>query len=91
MISSQGVIFIFIVKFKIIIRKLRKVGDSLVISLPCEVIETLKIDNDENIQFIIEEDNVILQKENNKDKDFSKLLDEAFCKYDEALRKLSEF
>ncbi|MCI2852748.1 antitoxin MazE [Staphylococcus hominis] len=74
-----------------IIRKLRKVGDSLVISLPCEVIEALKIDNNENIQFVIEDDKVILQKENNKDKDFSKLLDETFFKYDEALRKLSEF
>ena len=72
-----------------IIRKLRKVGDSLVISLPCEVIEALKIDNNENIQFVIEDDKVILQKENNKD--FSKLLDETFFKYDEALRKLSEF
>ncbi|MDS0981523.1 addiction module antitoxin [Staphylococcus hominis] len=74
-----------------IIRKLRKMGDSLVISLPCEVIEVLKIDNNENIQFVIEDDKVILQKENNKDKDFSKLLDETFFKYDEALRKLSEF
>ena len=72
-----------------IIRKLRKVGDSLVISLPCEVIEALKIDNNENIQFVIEDDKVILQKENNKD--FSILLDETFFKYDEALRKLSEF
>ena len=71
-----------------IIRKLRKVGDSLVISLPCEVIEALKIDNNENIKFVIADDKVIFQQDNSKD--FSKLLDETFYKYDEALRKLSE-
>ncbi|OFN25155.1 hypothetical protein HMPREF2578_05895 [Staphylococcus sp. HMSC072H03] len=72
-----------------IIRKLKKVGNSLVVSLPFQVVEILEIKDGENIQFITKDGEVALQKENN-DKDFLKLLDKHFCEYDEALRKLSE-
>ncbi|AGY90199.1 TPA: addiction module antitoxin [Staphylococcus aureus] len=69
-------------------RKLRRAGNSSVVSVPTEVIAALGVTNGDNLKFNIEDNKVTIEKEVNEDEEFFKLLDETFTEYNQALRKL---
>lgn len=69
-------------------RKLRRAGNSSVVSIPTEVIAALGVTNGDNLKFNVKNNQVTIEKEVNEDEEFYRMLDETFDKYDQALRKL---
>lgn len=69
-------------------RKLRRAGNSSVVSVPTEVIAALGVANGDNLKFNVKNNQVTIEKEVNEDEEFYRMLDETFDKYDQALRKL---
>lgn len=69
-------------------RKLRRAGNSSVVSVPTEVIAALGVTNGDNLKFNVKNNQVTIEKEVNEDEEFYRMLDETFDKYDQALRKL---
>ena len=69
-------------------RKLRRAGNSSVVSIPTEVITALGVTNGDNLKFNVKNNQVTIEKEVNEDEEFYRMLDETFDKYDQALRKL---
>ncbi|OJH01913.1 addiction module antitoxin [Staphylococcus hominis] len=69
-------------------RKVRRAGNSLVVSIPNEVLETLDIKEGNNVQFNIKDNQVYLEKEVNEQERFYKLLEETMNDYHEALDRM---
>lgn len=69
-------------------RKLRRAGNSSVVSVPTEVIEALGVTNGDNLKFNVKNNQVTIEKEVNEDEEFYRMLDETFAEYNQALRKL---
>lgn len=69
-------------------RKLRRAGNSSVVSVPTEVIAALGISNGDNLKFNIEDNKVTIEKEVNEDEEFFNLLDETFTEYNQALKRM---
>ncbi|MDS3884563.1 AbrB/MazE/SpoVT family DNA-binding domain-containing protein [Staphylococcus hominis] len=69
-------------------RKVRRAGNSLVVSIPNEVLEALDIKEGNNVQFNIKDNQVYLEKEVNEQERFYKLLEETMNDYHEALERI---
>lgn len=69
-------------------RKLRRAGNSSVVSVPTEVIEALGVTNGDNLKFNVKNNQVTIEKEVSEDEEFYRMLDETFAEYNQALRKL---
>ncbi|WP_326515256.1 AbrB/MazE/SpoVT family DNA-binding domain-containing protein [Staphylococcus hominis] len=69
-------------------RKVRRAGNSLVVSIPNEVLEALDIKEGNNVQFNIKDNQVYLEKEVNEQERFYKLLEETMNDYHEALDRI---
>jgi len=69
-------------------RKLRKAGNSSVVSVPTEVIAALGISNGDNLKFNVKDSKVTIEKEVREDEEFFKLLDETFTEYNQALKRM---
>ena len=69
-------------------RKLRKAGNSSVVSVPTEVIAALGISNGDNLKFNVKDNKVTIEKEVREDEEFFKLLDETFTEYNQALKRM---
>ncbi|WP_261008365.1 AbrB/MazE/SpoVT family DNA-binding domain-containing protein [Staphylococcus haemolyticus] len=69
-------------------RKLRRAGNSSVVSVPTEVITALRMSDGDNLKFNIEDNKVTIEKEVSEDEEFYRMLDETFAEYNQALRKL---
>ena len=67
-------------------RKLRKAGNSSVVSVPTEVIAALGISNGDNLKFNVKDNKVTIEKEK-RTRSF-KLLDETFTEYNQALKRM---
>jgi len=69
-------------------RKLRRAGNSSVVSVPTEVITALRMSDGDNLKFNIEDNKVTIEKEVSEDEEFYRMLDETFAEYNQALRKM---
>lgn len=69
-------------------RKVRRAGNSSVVSIPNEVLEALDIKEGNNVQFNIKDNQVYLEKEVNEQERFYKLLEETMNDYHEALERI---
>ena len=74
----------------IIRRKLRKTGNSTVVSIPKDILEKLKAGEGDNLEFVIEDEAVVIRKEEDSQKDILTLSNEMFEKYDKTMRDLVE-
>ena len=69
-------------------RKLRRAGNSSVVSVPTEVIEALGVTNGDNLKFNVKNNQVTIEKEVSEDEEFYRMLDETFAEYDQALKRM---
>ncbi|OZT76787.1 AbrB/MazE/SpoVT family DNA-binding domain-containing protein [Salinicoccus roseus] len=74
----------------IIRRKLRKTGNSTVVSIPKDILEKLNAEEGDNLEFVIEDEAVVIRKEEDSQKDILTLSNEMFEKYDKTMRDLVE-
>ncbi len=74
----------------IIRRKLRKTGNSTVVSIPKDIFEKLNAGEGDNLEFVIEDEAVVIRKEEDSQKDILTLSNEMFEKYDKTMRDLVE-
>ncbi|KIH70820.1 AbrB/MazE/SpoVT family DNA-binding domain-containing protein [Salinicoccus roseus] len=74
----------------IIRRKLRKTGNSTVVSIPKDILEKLNAGEGDNLEFVIEDEAVVIRKEEDSQKDILTLSNEMFEKYDKTMRHLVE-
>ncbi|GAB3058773.1 AbrB/MazE/SpoVT family DNA-binding domain-containing protein [Salinicoccus sesuvii] len=72
------------------LRKLRKTGNSTVVSIPKSILETLKADEGDNLEFVAEGDSVVIRKQEDSQKEILNLSNEMFVKYDKTMRDLVE-
>ncbi|QLK85487.1 AbrB/MazE/SpoVT family DNA-binding domain-containing protein [Staphylococcus sp. 17KM0847] len=72
------------------IRKLRKIGNSKVLTIPDEVLKTLDIHEGQKIAFNIENGQVVLEavKTDNKELDILSMAEQVSNQYDKALKEL---
>ncbi|WP_271398933.1 AbrB/MazE/SpoVT family DNA-binding domain-containing protein [Salinicoccus roseus] len=71
-------------------RKLRKTGNSTVVSIPKDILEKLNAGEGDNLEFVIEDETVVIRKEEDSQKDILALSNEMFEKYDKTMRDLVE-
>ncbi|MFC3418737.1 AbrB/MazE/SpoVT family DNA-binding domain-containing protein [Salinicoccus hispanicus] len=71
-----------------ILRKLRKIGNSTVVSIPKSILETLKADEGDNLEFVADGDSVVIRKQGDYQKEILDLSNEMFAKYDKTMRDL---
>ncbi|PCF39791.1 AbrB/MazE/SpoVT family DNA-binding domain-containing protein [Staphylococcus delphini] len=71
-------------------RKLRKIGNSKVLTIPDEVLKTLDIHEGQKIAFNIENGQVVLEavKTDNKEVDILSMAEQVSNQYDRALKEL---
>lgn len=71
-------------------RKLRKIGNSKVLTIPEEVIQALNINEGQKIAFNVEDGQVVLEavKTENKEMDILSMADQVSDQYDNALKDL---
>lgn len=71
-------------------RKLRKIGNSKVLTIPEEIIDTLEINEGQKIAFNIENGKVVLEAVNSeiKEMDILSMADQVSNQYDSALKDL---
>ncbi|MEZ2458956.1 AbrB/MazE/SpoVT family DNA-binding domain-containing protein [Salinicoccus roseus] len=74
----------------IIRRKLRKTGNSTVVSIPKDILEKLNAGEGDNLEFVIEDEAVVIRKEEDSQKDILTLSNEMFEKYDKTMHDLVE-
>lgn len=72
------------------LRKLRKTGNSTVVSIPKSILETLKADEGDNLEFVADGDSVVIRKQEDSQKEILDLSNEMFAKYDKTMRDLVE-
>lgn len=69
-------------------RKVRKAGNSLIVSLPENVIEALDVQKGESIQFVIKEDSTVtLEKKNDE---FLSLIEKIYDENQDIIEALAE-
>ncbi|CAM2842291.1 AbrB/MazE/SpoVT family DNA-binding domain-containing protein [Salinicoccus roseus] len=71
-------------------RKIRKTGNSTVVSIPKDILEKLNAGEGDNLEFVIEDEAVVIRKEEDSQKDILTLSNEMFEKYDKTMRDLVE-
>lgn len=71
-------------------RKLRKIGNSRVVTVPEEVIQALKISEGQKIAFNIDNDKIIIEAvdRSNQEMDILSIADRISHQYDESLKEL---
>lgn len=69
-------------------RKVRKVGNSSVVTLPKDLLDKLNLDDDENLVFIEHDDKIFIQSATQKNKDFNSMLEQLTDEHDDVFRKL---
>lgn len=74
----------------IIRRKLRKTGNSTVVSIPKDILEKLNAGEGDSLEFVLEDEAVVIRKEEDSQKDILTLSNEMFEKYDKTMRDLVE-
>lgn len=74
----------------IIRRKLRKTGNSTVVSIPKDILKKLNAGEGDNLEFVIEGEAVVIRKEEDSQKNILTLSNEMFEKYDKTMRDLVE-
>lgn len=74
----------------IIRRKLRKTGNRTVVSIPKDILEKLNAGEGDNLEFVIEDEAVVIRKEEDSQKDILTLSNEMFEKYDKTMHDLVE-
>ncbi|MBY8909055.1 AbrB/MazE/SpoVT family DNA-binding domain-containing protein [Salinicoccus roseus] len=71
-------------------RKIRKTGNSTVVSIPKDILEKLNAGEGDNLEFVIEGEAVVIRKEEDSQKNILTLSNEMFEKYDKTMRDLVE-
>lgn len=69
-------------------RKIRKTGNSTVVSIPKEILEKLNVSEGDDLEFITEKDSIIIQKYTDSDQEILNLSREMFEEYDKTMRDL---
>ncbi|MCG1010713.1 AbrB/MazE/SpoVT family DNA-binding domain-containing protein [Salinicoccus sp. ID82-1] len=73
-----------------ILRQLRKSGDNMVVSIPKSILETLKAEEGDRLEFVPDGDSVIIRKQSDQQEEVLDLSNEMFAKYDRTMRDLVE-
>ncbi|TVT27792.1 AbrB/MazE/SpoVT family DNA-binding domain-containing protein [Salinicoccus cyprini] len=76
--------------FMAILRQLRKSGDNMVVSIPKSILETLKAEEGDRLEFVPDGDSVIIRKQSDQQEEVLDLSNEMFAKYDRTMRDLVE-
>ena len=69
-------------------RKVRKVGNSSVVTLPVHVLDKLNIENDEDIVFVEHDNKVYIQSAVSKEEKFNSKMDQITKEYDDVFKEL---
>lgn len=69
-------------------RKIRKTGNSTVVSIPKEILERLNASEGDNLEFITEKNAITIQKKKDSEQEILNISNEMFEKYDKTMRDL---
>lgn len=69
-------------------RKIRKTGNSTVVSIPKEILERLNASEGDNLEFITEKNAITIQKKIDSEQEILNISNEMFEKYDKTMRDL---
>ncbi len=69
-------------------RKIRKTGNSTVVSIPKEILERLNASEGDNLEFITEKNAITIQKKIDSEQEILNISNEMFEEYDKTMRDL---
>lgn len=69
-------------------KKIRKVGNSSVVTLPKALLDKLNVEDDDTLVFIEHDGKIFIQSAIQKDKDLNNMLEQLTDEHDEVFRKL---
>lgn len=69
-------------------RKVRKVGNSSVVTLPVHLLDKLNIENNEDIVFVEHDNKIFIQSAVSKEEEFNSMMDQITEEYDDVFKEL---